>query len=117
METLRTCSKCREQKPETTEFFNRNKANPSGLHNQCKVCRGAYDKERIKRGFHNNRKAQKRWADKLREDVIGHYSHGKFCCACCGEDHREFLALDHINGDGEASQGISSRQKDACYVA
>lgn len=22
------------------------------------------------------------------------------CCACCGEQHVEFLALDHIDGDG-----------------
>jgi hypothetical protein len=33
----------------------------------------------------------------LRKSVIKGYG-GK--CICCGEDHQEFLALDHINGGG-----------------
>ena len=32
-----------------------------------------------------------------RKCVIDHYG-GK--CACCGENHIEFLAIDHIHGDG-----------------
>ena len=34
---------------------------------------------------------------KIREIVIEHYG-GK--CDCCGEERIEFLAIDHINGDG-----------------
>ena len=37
---------------------------------------------------------------KLRHEVISHYSDGKCNCACCGEDEFYFLSLDHINGGG-----------------
>lgn len=36
----------------------------------------------------------------LRIEVLGHYSKGKMCCACCGEGHLEFLCIDHIDGGG-----------------
>lgn len=32
--------------------------------------------------------------------VIGHYSNGTFRCKCCGESERDFLTLDHVNGNG-----------------
>jgi len=31
---------------------------------------------------------------------MSHY--GDVKCQCCGEDHIEFLAIDHINNDGAA---------------
>jgi hypothetical protein len=34
---------------------------------------------------------------KIREETLAAYG-GK--CECCGEDHYEFLAIDHINGGG-----------------
>jgi hypothetical protein len=44
---------------------------------------------------------------KHRLDVLGHYSPG-LCCAICGEDHLEFLALDHIHGCGRKERSPSS---------
>ena len=35
-----------------------------------------------------------------RLDCLLHYSNGKNCCECCGENNLEFLALDHTNGGG-----------------
>jgi hypothetical protein len=43
---------------------------------------------------------QKRYKEKLRKKVFGHYSGEKIVCACCGESVIEFLSLDHINGGG-----------------
>jgi len=34
---------------------------------------------------------------RIRAEVLEHYG-GR--CACCGEAHAEFLAIDHINGGG-----------------
>lgn len=34
---------------------------------------------------------------RLRQDIFNAY--GKQC-ACCGESQKEFLTIDHINGDG-----------------
>ena len=31
--------------------------------------------------------------------VIHHYSGGTFRCACCGESQRDFLTIDHVDGN------------------
>ena len=36
----------------------------------------------------------------MRLRVIEFYSQGKMCCACCGDKHIEFLAVDHVDGGG-----------------
>ena len=36
----------------------------------------------------------------LRAEVLAHYGGSK--CVCCGETIQEFLAIDHINGGGNA---------------
>ena len=46
--------------------------------------------------FYN--KYQRDYKRSRRESVINYYG-GK--CACCGELHYEFLAIDHMNGGGE----------------
>ncbi len=33
-------------------------------------------------------------------DCVFHYSNGTNCCECCGENHIEFLSIDHISGNG-----------------
>jgi hypothetical protein len=43
---------------------------------------------------------QKKYKQKLRHDVLVHYSGGLPTCSCCGEKHEEFLSIDHINNDG-----------------
>lgn len=37
--------------------------------------------------------------DRLRTDVLNAYGHQ---CRCCGIENKEFLAIDHINGGGNA---------------
>jgi|SRR5208337_5315037 len=36
----------------------------------------------------------------LKIEVFSHYCDGTPKCACCGEEHIEFLSLDHINNNG-----------------
>lgn len=38
--------------------------------------------------------------EKLRFQVLNHYSNGKLECACCGEKITKFLTIDHINNNG-----------------
>lgn len=40
---------------------------------------------------------QKEYRKKLRSVILNHYG-GK--CICCGETQKEFLAVDHISGNG-----------------
>lgn len=44
-------------------------------------------------------KVQERW-QKKRLIVLNHYGGSPPKCACCGEPHIEFLAIDHVNNDG-----------------
>lgn len=39
-------------------------------------------------------------AQKLRMEVLHHYGGDPPKCSCCDEPHIEFLAIDHINGNG-----------------
>jgi hypothetical protein len=41
---------------------------------------------------------QKGARTKIKKEVIEHY--GGVKCVCCGENHIEFLCIDHINGGG-----------------
>ncbi len=64
---------------------------------RCKECRKV-------RGFRDRKKNnayQNRVNKRIRLEVLNHYSPGKLCCAICGEDHQEFLCIDHINGGGK----------------
>ncbi len=41
---LKTCTKCKQNKPATPEFFNRDSGQTSGLRPDCKECRAAYSR-------------------------------------------------------------------------
>jgi len=42
----------------------------------------------------------------LRKEAIEYYSNGSNSCSCCGENHLEFLAIDHIDGGGNTLRKI-----------
>ena len=42
-------------------------------------------------------------------------AYGGACCACCGENHYEFLTIDHINGDGAAHRKQMGSKKDIYF--
>lgn len=42
----------------------------------------------------------RRWREKVRKEVLSYYSNRTMKCACCGENHIEFLSIDHIKGGG-----------------
>jgi hypothetical protein len=46
------------------------------------------------------KECQKKRREKMKFEVLAHYSNGVPECACCGESHIEFLTIDHINGRG-----------------
>jgi hypothetical protein len=78
------CKNCAQKINDTWVDKNREKAN--GYY-------ATYDeKNREKR---NAKAAERR--QNLRFEVLQAYGH---TCTCCGESRHEFLAVDHINGDG-----------------
>ena len=62
----------------------------SDKHVECQFCR---DSASI---------SHKQSAAAVKDLVLKHYSNGKPQCACCGESIYDFLAIDHINGGGNA---------------
>ncbi len=58
-------------------------------------------KKRWERMPESEKAIQRKWQAELRQKqkkmVMEHYGG---CCACCGETRIEFLAIDHIHGDG-----------------
>lgn len=71
-----------------------------------------YDRQWRPTHRENQMIARKKSATKLRFTVLQHYG---LQCACCGESHYEFLAIDHINGNGRQhrksiDKGLSSGQ-------
>jgi hypothetical protein len=42
----------------------------------------------------------RQYRDKIKFEVMNHYSNGKLCCVNCGIDVYPILTIDHINNDG-----------------
>ena len=78
--THKKCTKCGTELP--LECFGIQKQGIYGKQAQCKKCKNLWHKE---------------FRTRVRKKVISHYG-GK--CECCGEDRYEFLAIDHIKGNG-----------------
>lgn len=60
------------------------------------------------------REAARKSAQKLRQEVLDHYGHA---CACCGLTGDLFLALDHINNDGNEHRKFLSGGSAGVYRA
>jgi len=48
--------------------------------------------------YQKNKERYKKENDLLRDRVLAAYGHE---CECCGENRKEFLALDHVSGGGK----------------
>lgn len=93
--TTRRCLSCNELKA-GTDFYRGNA--------KCKACvisRVASYQSRHRAWV---REWNKRWADRLRMEVLSHYSGGVPRCRCCGEREVAFLTIDHAKNDGAADR-------------
>ena len=59
-----------------------------------------YRRKNLERLSEHNRKYWKYYSQKIRREVLSHYSGDPPSCSCCGENHLEFLTIDHIYGGG-----------------
>jgi len=107
---MKKCNKCLQDLP--IESFHRMKHLKSGHNPRCKSCVNARNKDRWIRNKarYSARYAEWRNANRqklaekskrertlMKEKVYSFYGNA---CACCGETNPFFLALDHINNDG-----------------
>ena len=93
----RVCVTCKEELPHSAFYRDNNR--PDLLTTRCRECmkQKALRTYKKKPGYYAE--ASRKYARKIREEVIAAYG-GK--CACCGESAYEFLAIDHVNGGGLA---------------
>jgi hypothetical protein len=128
MEDVKRCCSCKETKG--LEQFHKNNAEKDGLNRACKTCMllrySKYRKERKAAGVchcgrstpkgkltcNTCRRRTKVWRINNPEKATAmrrkqNRMQREICfrmygdvCVCCGEDHQEFLQIDHINGGG-----------------
>lgn len=80
-------------------FYPRSDGHGDGYFRACAECERAKGRAKYERRREHERKRHaEKWL-RLKREVIGHYG-GR--CTCCGETELVFLALDHINGGGNA---------------
>ena len=106
---IRHCWGCSGWYPATTEYFHRNKAERSGLHSQCKICKNKANriyaaKHRVPSTRINRRAANNQYIWSVKE--LG-------CCVCCGEQRPEVLMFHHREPK-EKSFGLSDSR--ACEI-
>jgi hypothetical protein len=81
----KACYRCKKVLPYTSEFFGNDANAYFKLKPACKKC--TTQETRI-------------YVDRLRLEILTHYSNGSLSCACCGITEFIFLCLDHINNNG-----------------
>lgn len=89
------CKKCGEVK-QIDQFFKKNHTK-DGRSGACRVCDTKVTRSSQVKNRDRLLSTQAAYRHKARADAVEHYG-GK--CACCGESHKEFLAIDHIEGGG-----------------
>lgn len=100
----RWCSRCEQPKP--LDEFHRGAG-------YCTTCKRAASRESYERHPERARARSNAWHAELRTQVFAHYGEA---CACCGEAHREFLGIDHIDGGGTAHRRELARTGSTFYA-
>jgi hypothetical protein len=101
-----TCSVCRD-------YFKKykNKKESKGI---CRRCASGVPLPK-KKTCETCLKKQRDYVQSLRDEVFTAY--GGYVCRCCGETHKEFLQLDHVNNDGsDHRKEVGSAGGDRLYL-
>lgn len=90
---VRICTKCKTEKPLTTDFFHKAKTNPQGLNTVCKDCKREYAKayteaNRIKVA-ERRRKYRKNNQDKIKRGKRKHYLENREKILASNKKHYE----------------------------
>lgn len=97
---VKRCKTCRVPKSEALFYF---RQDTQKYHPDCIACYRVKDNARQPEYYQRNRERAiektRRWRAALRAEVLAAYG-GK--CTCCGESEPKFLALNHVDGGGNA---------------
>lgn len=106
---MKTCTKCKQEFPETTEYFFKKKGGKNGLNAQCKKCH--MEAVRANPNFMKQQRASwLRTRYKLTpEQFETMLEQQKGRCGICKEERNERLCVDHDHETGEV-RGLLCRQ-------
>lgn len=115
----KTCRGCKKDLPISAFYFKGEKGGKPGIYHKCKECCNAESRKRHHEVYGKDpirkKRARERGAEWYRQNgerarlknrvnarlqklrCLAHYGGA---CACCGEARVEFLAMDHVDGDG-----------------
>lgn len=86
---LLSCTKCKEEKPATPEFFPPHNKKRNGFDSWCRKCRATYRSE-INRGYHRG---------VISDDLLKEIKKDITQCVICGAE--ETLVVDHCHETGQ----------------
>ena len=95
------CNKCCIEKELIEDNFNRHPTTTDGWLNQCKLCRADWRKGRREKIAQQ----QKEYRKRIKEETIVAYGG---ICTCCGENRKQFLTIEHLNGRDETNKDSRS---------
>ena len=114
MET-KQCTLCKKTYPKTKDFFNYRTKKHQSFSSWCIAC----TKEKYTKWSSSHKEYLKENSKKRREGkrlaVLKFYGGDPPKCSCCGETNLEFLAIDHINGNGSKHRRSINRVGGAFY--
>ena len=101
------CNTCKEHKPKTEEFFYVDRRK-NIFRYECRDCQHIRQSQKYHRDKKRNpERIAKRQASvykshataikTLKKQILDYYGAR---CTCCGEEHKEFLVIDHVLNDG-----------------
>ena len=85
---LLTCTRCKQDKPETLEFFPPHNKKKNGLDSWCRTCRASYRNE-INRGRHRS---------VISDEQLKEIKNSITACIICGAEGK--LVVDHCHKTG-----------------
>lgn len=93
-EQTKRCTRCNQLLP--ISKFNKAKLGKYGVRSWCKHCNDEYTKQWRK----DNPQSAFKSRHQYKINALTHYGGNPPICMCCGEEHIEFLTIDHILGGG-----------------
>jgi hypothetical protein len=111
----RTCARCKQTFPATTEYFRKDSGKTLGIAYYCLDCARTKSRDRFAALPPEKREVERlymlAYMKRAHLDCLVAYGGDPPSCACCGEEEISFLTLDHIDGDGKAHRA-SARNAD-----
>lgn len=109
----KVCKTCNVEKLKS--YFHNHEGTFDRKAQSCKSC-----VKKSKKEYNDSHREENSWSGKtyrkrIRYDCLVAYSQDPPSCACCNENYLEFLALDHINNDGNKHRKETGKRGTGMY--